>query len=425
MRTRARIIAATGLLLWSGSGSAQLLPGGLVPPVGQVLGGVGGVSGQTAAVVGNRLDIGPAIAPVGNLLDLRRARIAQLLRDNRAVLDRDEEGAPVRRDAVIALDPSPAALAQAEAQGFRILARETIDGTGIAVTRLAPPKGTDVREAVKLLRQADPAGVYDYDHVYEPAGGALLPMSHALATNGTQGGRAIGLIDGGVGRHPAFAGIAIEQRGFTPGGVRASGHGTAVASLLVGQAGAFRGSAPGVALFAADVYGGSTANGSAEGIARAMGWLAANRVHVVNVSLVGPRNRLIEASVKALQAKGITVVAAIGNDGPAAPVQYPAAYPGVVAVTAVDARDRQLPEAGRAARVDLAAPGADMAAALPGGGYEKVRGTSFAAPLVAGLLARSDLAAVAATAVPGKGRALGRGIVCKPCRVPPKNVGLK
>ena len=47
-----------------------------------------------------------------------------------------------------------------------------------------------------------------------------------------------------------------------------------------------------------------------------------------------------------------------------------------------DSRNRALPEAGRAKHIDFAAPGADMAAALPGQGYAKVRGTSFAAPLV-------------------------------------------
>ena len=83
----------------------------------------------------------------------------------------------------------------------------------------------------------------------------------------------------------------------------------------------------------------------------------------------------------------IGIVAAVGNDGPAAPPQYPASYPGVVAVTGVDARGRALPEAGKASHLDFAAPGADMAAALPGQGYAKVRGTSFAAPFATARLA--------------------------------------
>ncbi|MCZ3230200.1 S8 family serine peptidase, partial [Acinetobacter baumannii] len=87
-------------------------------------------------------------------------------------------------------------------------------------------------------------------------------------------------------------------------------------------------------------------------------------------------------------AKGIRVVAAVGNDGPAAPPQYPASYPDVIAVTGVDAKGKALMEAGKPLHLDYAAPGADMVGAVPGGGWEVLRGTSFAAPLVAATLAR-------------------------------------
>ena len=82
------------------------------------------------------------------------------------------------------------------------------------------------------------------------------------------------------------------------------------------------------------------------------------------------------------------MVAAVGNDGPAAAPLYPAAYPGVVAVTGVDGHRRILPEAGRGSHVDFAAPAADVSAAGLSGGYVTVRGTSFAAPVVAARLAR-------------------------------------
>jgi subtilisin family serine protease len=114
------------------------------------------------------------------------------------------------------------------------------------------------------------------------------------------------------------------------------------------------------------------------------------------------------------------VVAAVGNDGPAAPPQYPASYPSVIAVTGVDASNRALPEAGRAKDLDFAAPGADMIAALPGRDYSKVRGTSFAAPLAAARLALTGSAQeLVLEARPGKGR-VGRGIVCGDCRISPK-----
>jgi subtilisin family serine protease len=149
---------------------------------------------------------------------------------------------------------------------------------------------------------------------------------------------------------------------------------------------------------------------------------------------------LLEAAVKALIAKGHVVVAAVGNDGPAAPPLYPAAYPGVVAVTAVDARRRLLPEASRGSHVDFAAPGAEMAAAGLDGGFVAVRGTSFAAPLAAGLLARKMSApdrVAADRAIVTLGRQaldlgargpdplFGRGLVATELRVPPPEVGAR
>jgi hypothetical protein len=66
-----------------------------------------------------------------------------------------------------------------------------------------------------------------------------------------------------------------------------------------------------------------------------------------------------------------------------------------------------------------------MAAALPGKGYAKVRGTSFAAPLAAArLLITGSPERLAAEARPGKGR-VGRGIVCGECRIDPTTVGAR
>jgi subtilisin family serine protease len=78
----------------------------------------------------------------------------------------------------------------------------------------------------------------------------------------------------------------------------------------------------------------------------------------------------------------------VGNDGPAAPPLYPASYPHVIGVTAVDAHRRVLIEAARGSQVMFAAQGADMVAAEPPAKFSAVRGTSFAAPIVAALLAQ-------------------------------------
>ena len=84
-----------------------------------------------------------------------------------------------------------------------------------------------------------------------------------------------------------------------------------------------------------------------------------------------------------------------------------------------------------------AAPGADMAVARSGGGYGVARGTSFAAPLVAGLLAAElrepDVAAAAAAVeklaggavdlgAPGRDPVYGRGLVAEDLRVVPEQL---
>jgi len=156
-----------------------------------------------------------------------------------------------------------------------------------------------------------------------------------------------------------------------------------------------------------------------------LSWAASKRPSVINISLVGPLNGPLAQAIASLRARGIQVVAAVGNDGPAAPAQYPASYPGVISVTAVDARGRAIPEASPATHLDFAAPGADMLAAFPGKGYTVVRGTSFAAPLAAARLAfTGSYQRLALEARPGKGK-VGRGIVCADCRVDPKLVRAK
>jgi hypothetical protein len=352
-------------------------------------------------------------------------RLRELIRDNRAVLEADDRGEPVRRGLLVALDPDPISLQLAERAGFRIIGDASDPNLGLRSVQLAVPRGMAARKALRLIEKVAPRLQADFDHVYEPAGGPLMPLAITLASSaGAARGRVIGMIDGGVASSPSLAGARIEQNGFA-GSPKPTGHGTAVASLLVGNQGPFRGAATGAQLYVADVYGGSRAAGSATAIVKALGWLAGHRPQVINISLVGPANRLIQRAIEIVQSRGIQVVAAVGNDGPAAPPQYPASYPGVLAITAVDARGRALPEAGRAKHLDFAAPGADMAAALPGQGYARVRGTSYAAPLAAArLLIAGSPARLAAEARPGKGR-VGRGIVCGDCRTDPKAVHAK
>lgn len=429
-----RTLLVFGALILAGSeGHAQLLPPlGGVP--GQVVGGVLGTS-PTSPVIAPVIDrlnnvAGTVGGNTASLLDLRRARLRALIRDNRRVLDADRDGNPVRKGELIAIDPPADTLARARGAGFRVLRDERIEGVTLRVVTLAPPDGDDTRDGLARLRRIAPEGEFDYDHVFEPAGTALMPLRGAAAAASAPSPPAtIGMIDGGVSNHPSLRDAAIEQRGFAANGARPSGHGTAVASLMAGADGKFHGAARGFPLLVADVYGGDPTQGSAVTIARALGWLTSRGVRVINMSLVGPSNPLLERAIAAARGRGVLIVAAVGNDGPAAPPPYPASYPGVIAVTGVDNRSRALPEAGKPLHLDFAAPGADMAAALPGSGYANVRGTSFAAPFVTARLAiggggAAAVEAVSREAIKGRGK-VGKGIVCASCRVSPREVQAK
>jgi subtilisin family serine protease len=319
-----------------------------------------------------------------DLRELRRLQVRELLR-HREVIEADPHGAPIVRGEVLALVRHDGAVPD----GLAVLREVPLEGLALRIVVLHA--ATDTARALQRLQNADPAGAYDFNHVYTESG--VLAAAATDQAPAPAGARALpatlGLIDSGVDEsHEAFAGLTLHQHGCTGRRVP-DAHGTAVASLMVGRAAAFHGAAPGATLYAADVFCGLATGGAVDAVAEAFAWLARERVPVINVSLVGPPNRLLGEVIAALLARGHIVVAAVGNDGPAAPPLYPAAWPGVVGVTAVDARAHVLPEAERGAQVKFAAPGADMAAAALAHGYVLVRGTSFAAPLVAGLLAPS------------------------------------
>lgn len=382
------------------------------------------------------------------LRELRQLRIRNLLRTHRTVLETDPRGAPIVRSEVVALSPTQEALDRARAAGFGIGRTRTLEGLDVTIVVLQAPAGLSTRRALQRLREADPEGTYDYNHIYLDSG-EVAAASPPPATEGAQtvaasestvaqgagalaaseasplraegadqkplaaAGIKVGLIDGGVQRnHPVFTGVAIHEHGCAGGNIP-SPHGTAVASLLVGQSNDFHGAAPGAELFSADVYCDLAAGGAVDLVAEAFAWLAREKVPVINISLVGPSNALLERIVKVVIKKGHIVVAAVGNDGPSSPPLYPAAYPNVIAVTGVDARRRVLVEACRGDHIDFSAPGSNMSAAGIEAPFARVRGTSFASPIVAGLLARNinapgkELAEAAVAMLVGQATDLG------------------
>jgi subtilisin family serine protease len=327
------------------------------------------------------------------LSDLRHLEITNLVRTNPTQLELDPEGQPIVRSEILALAPADSAIQAALAGGFTVLRDQNLEALGLHVVVLAVPRRLSTKKALRQLRESDPAGTYDYNHIYLGSGeirseaSPAAPPNSMAETSSTPSRMRVGLIDTGVDTtHPVFASASIHRWGCADKSVPAA-HGTAVASILIGHSDLYRGVQPTAELYTADVYCGLATGGSVDALLAAFSWLVQERVAVINVSLVGPKNAMLQAVVARLVDSGFIIVAAVGNDGPAAPPLYPASYPHVIGVTAVDAHHRVLIEAARGPQVMFAAIGSDTAAAGIKHDYAAVRGTSFAAPIVAALLA--------------------------------------
>jgi subtilisin family serine protease len=105
------------------------------------------------------------------------------------------------------------------------------------------------------------------------------------------------------------------------------------------------------------------------------------------MSFAGPRDPSLERAFKAAHDKGVILIAAAGNAGPKSPPLYPAADPNVIAVTATDSRDRVFRGANQGPQLSVAAPGVDIIAPAPAGGYQLSTGTSIATAQVSGVVA--------------------------------------
>jgi type VII secretion-associated serine protease mycosin len=223
-----------------------------------------------------------------------------------------------------------------------------------------------------------------------------LPMVGAPAAWATSQGKGIvvAVIDTGVdGTHPDLLGQVLPEIDLlpeiTPDAV-ANAHGTAVASIIAGalNSSGMAGVAPQARILpvaALDPAG----VGDSSTVARAIIAAADAGVRVINLSLGGPdRDPVLDAACVYAYTKGAVLVAAAGNshvEGNA--IQYPAASPNVVAVSAVDKAGRVTSFSNTGRHIDLAAPGQDVLVAAPGGTHQVDWGTSFAAPHVAAAMA--------------------------------------
>jgi subtilisin family serine protease len=226
------------------------------------------------------------------------------------------------------------------------------------------------------------------NHIFHPSQAALPVRSlpGKIATETMPRRRAapqIGVIDTGADTGQMRLRTALEMyRGFAPGGYMPRPHGTAVAQLA---------SSLGATVAVADVFGLDQQKrlvARAELVAMAIDWLLSENIRVLNISIEGPRNDVLEFVIDAAISQGALIIAAAGNGGPAAAPSYPGAYPGVVAVTALDERGLIYRRAARGDHIQFAARGSYGPGQLQIDTDTALSGTSFAAPVVAAVAAK-------------------------------------
>jgi subtilisin family serine protease len=220
-------------------------------------------------------------------------------------------------------------------------------------------------------------------------GNGLLPWLGITTDHSNWGaGVKVAVLDSGIVPHSDLPGLvqSIEIVPFPQDLNKTHGHGTAVASLIAGVDASAPGVAPAVELISIRI---SDESGQADSFAMAAGILAAvdTGADLINISMgTTVDNPLIAEAVGYAQSHNSLIVASSGNSEQS-DATYPAAYPSVISVGAVDARGEHLDFSNYGTYLSVTAPGYAVNAASPGNRYTRISGTSASAPIVTGAIA--------------------------------------
>jgi len=238
------------------------------------------------------------------------------------------------------------------------------------------------------------------DHEYENSWGVLHIRSDVAHASGNRGaGVKVAVLDTGIDYgHEDLDDNYVGGHDFVfddddPFDDSFNSHGTHVAGIIAAEANGVGviGVAPEVDLFAAKVLDGA-GFGLEDWIIAGIDWAVRNGAEVINLSIEGPDAQGLHAACDAAYRAGVILVAAGGNSlAGKGPVEYPAAYASVIAVTATDRANVPAYVSPVGEELELAAPGVDVLSTVAGGGYKFLSGTSQAAPHVTGVVALSIL----------------------------------
>lgn len=210
-----------------------------------------------------------------------------------------------------------------------------------------------------------------------------LAEIHHLATGRSM---TVAVIDSGVDeRHPDLTGQIALKENFVDGNAYAGeAHGTGVAGIIAARAdngAGIEGVAPNARLMALRACWQSpdqVTRCSSFTLGKALNFAIEHDAQIINLSLTGPSDRLLQRLLDAALERGITVVGAFDPQQPAG--GFPASHPGVVAVAEQEETQR-VPEG------VFTAPGRDIPTTAVGKRWNFVSGSSYAAAHVSGLAA--------------------------------------
>ncbi len=275
---------------------------------------------------------------------------------------------------------------KANSAGYHVRSQDDLSALGLLQVVLKIPANRSGGQAIRELESFTPGVTAGVNHAYRSQGRQVArhyaPIAMDWPSMGCSAKRPVGVIDTGVRTDDP----RVHLRGFADTPSSDQEHGSAVLALLRDPA-----LSPDTEVYVAAVTEVMPSGGSAAGVdslVRAVAWLMSEDVRIVNMSLAGPYNKILDRALQRASDRGALIVAAAGNDGPLAPPRYPAALDDVIAVTAVDAYLQVYSDAIRGPHIDIAAPGVDVFIDHEGGVYRS--GTSFAAPFVALYFATSD-----------------------------------
>ncbi len=305
-------------------------------------------------------------------------------------------------EVLLAINADKETLSKAMDSGLIIDKQLDLPQLGLTITKLRVPAGENENEFRDRLRAEGHKGIM-LNHYYRLDGSSQKSRVRELYPGAIIGwpaamscglGMKIGMIDGRVNaKIPLLRRQRIVRRSFVNGDISTgSEHGTAMASILVGcHHRDFCGLLPEAILFSATAFSAHKSKdprATALAVARSLDWLIGEKVEAINLSFSGPDNDLLRQAVAATLARHIPVIAAAGNHGKVGTIAYPAAYPGVIAVTAVDRFKRLYHRANQGKYISFAAPGVRIPVPDANGGISYKTGTSFAAAYCTALVAR-------------------------------------